>query len=105
MTGEGGQRSQGTTGRDEDQCLPREMSKEEKTVRLDVTWEGSESQKATVSKWQAVKKAIHNCRLISVEELDLEGKQQWMPYSVYMRLAQRCWNSNAFNFNLLGDRT
>ena len=78
--------------------------KRKKTVHLNVTWEGSESQKATVSKRQAVK-VIHNCRLTSVEELDLEGKQQWMPYSVCMRLAQRCWNSNAFNFNLLGDRT
>lgn len=96
MTGEGGQRSQGTTGRDEDQRLQREMSKEEKTVHLDVIWEGSESQKATVSKRQAVKKVIHNCRLISVEELDLEGKQQWMPYSVYMRLAQRCWKLKCF---------
>lgn len=58
MTGEGGQRSQGTMGSDEDQRLQREMSKEEKIVHLDVTWEESESQKATVSKRQAVKKVI-----------------------------------------------
>lgn len=31
-------------------------------------------------------------RLISVEALDSEGKQQWTPSSVHTKLSRRCWN-------------
>lgn len=80
----------------------RETSKEEEDAHLDILSKGKWIVKS-YSKWTTNSETIShtNYRLVAVEELDLEGKQQWTPPSVCIKLAERHGNKNALTH--LGD--